>query len=190
VLIAAVVWVTLGLVVLISDSSREGHPGLDGIIGVVYFQVQLITSVGYGDVSPKTQERKIFMGVYVLAGNLIAGVGIADSLLRATCPGAPCLQGLQRFQPDALTLLAHLVGPRRLLIHRCLSRIRPWSSRGRLLGGIRCWLEYRRRCRLTAFGLGALYFGSLRGLAFYGPLWNTLAAGCWPSFRFALLYPR
>jgi len=68
----AAVWALTGFIVLPNLFREESEDDSFHIIDSLYFMIQIITTVGYGDVTPKTDSMKLFVAAYVVSAVLFA----------------------------------------------------------------------------------------------------------------------
>jgi len=75
--LSALVWLLVGVVVLVWCGEEEDRMDL---VTALYLIVQIITTVGYGDVTPTTGGMRLFMTTYVFVGNIITALVITERL--------------------------------------------------------------------------------------------------------------
>mmetsp|Transcript_70901 Transcript_70901/g.125282 ORF Transcript_70901/g.125282 Transcript_70901/m.125282 type:complete len:381 (+) Transcript_70901:136-1278(+) len=74
-------WMVIGVVVfqwrwVDEDEEHEAT----SIVNSFYVLAQIMTTVGYGDVLPHSQEMKLFMAVYATAGSILASLAISSQV--------------------------------------------------------------------------------------------------------------
>jgi len=75
---SALVWIVVGIGVLCCSFGNRKRQ-LD-LISAMYVLVQIITTVGYGDLVPQGDVMRTFMTVYVFLGNILAALVITEQL--------------------------------------------------------------------------------------------------------------
>ena len=73
-------WVAFALYLAFAASCLQAvknEPGFETFVDTVYFIAITVTTVGYGDISPKTDEGKIFMLFFIIVGIALATVLIS-----------------------------------------------------------------------------------------------------------------
>ncbi|CAK0860306.1 unnamed protein product [Prorocentrum cordatum] len=93
-MLTAALWLAVGWLVLVGKKKLAHMSGVEGIAAVLYWQVQIITTVGYGDMCPDSDDTRLFVAVYVVVGNVVAGVGVMDYLKCARAGGGRDQEGL------------------------------------------------------------------------------------------------
>mmetsp|Transcript_61077 Transcript_61077/g.162368 ORF Transcript_61077/g.162368 Transcript_61077/m.162368 type:complete len:363 (+) Transcript_61077:51-1139(+) len=81
-------WFVLGWMLFVGKDRLTGASDAGGVTAVLYWQAQIITTVGYGDLCPASNDRRLMVAFYVLVGNVIAGVGVMDYLTSMLAQGA------------------------------------------------------------------------------------------------------
>ncbi|CAK0890345.1 unnamed protein product, partial [Prorocentrum cordatum] len=83
-------WFVVGWMLFVGKDRLTGASESDAesMTAVLYWQAQIITTVGYGDVCPASNDRRLMVAFYVLVGNVIAGVGVMDYVTSMLAQGA------------------------------------------------------------------------------------------------------
>lgn len=88
ILLTTAVWFAVGWVLFVGKDKLSQRDRFEGWGAVLYWQVQIITTVGYGDLYPETDGKRLVVAIYVLVGNMVAGVGVMDYLTNMLTSGA------------------------------------------------------------------------------------------------------
>jgi hypothetical protein len=88
IVLTTAVWFAVGWMLFVGTERLSHLSGIEGIGAVLYWQVQIITTVGYGDLYPESDDRRLIVAIYVLVGNMVAGVGVMDYLTNMLTHGA------------------------------------------------------------------------------------------------------
>jgi len=70
-------WATTGLVAFSCFGEPEER---SGFISTAYLMIQLITTVGYGDLHPTSEGMRFFMGCFVLVGNFLVALVLTSKM--------------------------------------------------------------------------------------------------------------
>jgi len=77
----AILWFGLGLAGCMTGlavTNNDGE-GLD-LVQALYFLVQVITTIGYGDFTPKTAEGMLFVTCHILIGSLLVSSAVSEAV--------------------------------------------------------------------------------------------------------------
>lgn len=75
--ISALVWIVMGLVVFTFGFSDAKHRNF---VSALYLVVQIITTVGYGDIVDRGASMRLFMSFYIFIGNILTSLVITERL--------------------------------------------------------------------------------------------------------------
>eukprot|EP00440_Ansanella_granifera_P070243 gb/GFBE01076215.1/.p1 GENE.gb/GFBE01076215.1/~~gb/GFBE01076215.1/.p1 ORF type:complete len:361 (+),score=61.87 gb/GFBE01076215.1/:1-1083(+) len=97
--VLAVIWMAAGVVLAMSFMP----PHKRNLVTAIYWVAQVATGVGYGDVIPiaATQEFKVFLGLFLMAGTLLVSLGITARLHHIMDHGKAQLKGSEHTTSQA-----------------------------------------------------------------------------------------
>jgi len=144
-MLTAALWLAVGWLVLVGKKKLAHMSGVEGIAAVLYWQVQIITTVGYGDMCPDSDDTRLFVAVYVVVGNVVAGVGVMDYLTSVLA------QGAEETKKDLLSKsLAESMGEGRRSPKRALAEAKSMGKHSALMKALLAFL--------TMISLGTVFF--------------------------------